>query len=153
MKPMSFERTIAAPVESVWAALTDIPRRAELFSKIDVVEPLTDGPFGLGTRWRETRTVYGQSSSANVEVVELDAPHRFLTESVVGPRSTMEYVLLPARDGASTTVRVTSETTGGSLIYKIGEALGRSRITQCIVENNTQDLIDLAHDCESRRAS
>ncbi|WP_203879989.1 SRPBCC family protein, partial [Planobispora takensis] len=147
------ERTIAAPMEIVWAALTDIPRRAELFSKVDAVEPLTAGSFDLGTRWRETRTVYGQSSSANFEVIELEASRRFLAESIVGPRSTMEYVLLPAQDGASTTVRVTSETMGGSLGYKIAEVLSRSRITQCIVENNTQDLVDLAHACEPRQTS
>lgn len=149
MRPRTFERTIKAPVETVWAALTDTNRRAELFSKIDSVEPLTAGPFQLGTRWRETRTVYGRSASADLEVIQLEPFRRFLTESFVGARSTMEYTVVPVQDGAATTVHVTSETTGGGLLYRLVLSLSHSRVMQCIDEQNTQDLADLARACES----
>jgi hypothetical protein len=49
-------------------------------------------------------------------------------------------------------VHVISEVTGGSLIYKLGAATNHRRITWCMMENNIQDLADLAHACECDQA-
>lgn len=41
MKPMTFERTIAAQVDQVWAIMTDIDRYAERFAGVDAAVLLT----------------------------------------------------------------------------------------------------------------
>jgi carbon monoxide dehydrogenase subunit G len=62
-------RTIAAPPATVWALITDIPNSPQLISGIDSVDML-GGPegFGVGTRWRETRTMFGKEATEEMEV-------------------------------------------------------------------------------------
>lgn len=48
-------RTVQAPAHAVWEVFTDLPGRRAWLSDVDGVELLTPGPFGPGTRWRETR--------------------------------------------------------------------------------------------------
>jgi uncharacterized protein YndB with AHSA1/START domain len=99
---MSFDRTIAAPVEQVWAAMTDINRYAERFANVDAAVVLTEEPFGVGTRWSETRTVFGRSATLEIRVSESEALRRYLTEARVGARATTEFVFTPSTDGTCT---------------------------------------------------
>jgi uncharacterized membrane protein len=153
VKPMTFSRAIAAPAHEVWAVLADISSYPSRFTKIDAVDLLTDGPFDVGTRWRETRTVYGQSGTVELRVIECQRSRRYRTESLVDARATMQYRLTPSPDGSTTAVQVTFETTGGSLAYRIQERLYRARLVRCAVDNNDQDLADLAGACEVQIAS
>jgi hypothetical protein len=66
MQPMTFERAIAAPIGEVWSIMADVSRYAERFSAINAAALLTAGEFGIGTRWRETGTVYGRSTTVAV---------------------------------------------------------------------------------------
>lgn len=75
---------VDAPVETVWAVLTDIEDAAETLSGIVAVEQLTPGPYAVGLRWRETRKMFGMSASEEMEVAEVDAPHRTVVTSVQG---------------------------------------------------------------------
>ncbi len=65
------DRTISAPSGRVWDLLTDLARAPRIISAIDGVERLKDGDgFVVGTRWRETRTVFGRQATEETEVVE-----------------------------------------------------------------------------------
>jgi uncharacterized protein YndB with AHSA1/START domain len=150
MGPMSFERDIAAPVEGVWATMTDVSRYAERFSKIDAAVLTSDGSFDVGTRWRETRTAHGRRASVDYSVTECDPHRRYLAECWSGARSFMEYVFLSSQDGTRTTVRVTFWTRGGGLGFWLGSWLFRARIIECVVDHNNTDLADLARACERR---
>ena len=150
MGPMSFERDIAAPVEGVWATMTDVNRYAERFSKVDAAVLISDGPFDVDTRWHETRTAYGRAASVNYRVTECEPHRRYLAECWSGARSFMEYVFLPSEDGARTIVRVTFWTRGGGPVFWLGSRLFHARVTACVVDHNNQDLADLARACERR---
>ena len=62
-------RTIDAPPEIVWTLITDIANSPQVISGIDSVTILgsTEG-FGVGTRWRETRTMFGKEATEEMEV-------------------------------------------------------------------------------------
>lgn len=147
MQSMTFERSIAAPVDEVWSIMADVSRYAERFSAIDTAVPLTDGEFGIGTRWRETRTVYGRSTTVDMRVTDVDPPHRYVVEAHVGARATSEYLLTPSNDGQHTVVRVTFQTVGGSPFYRLAEFLTARYIRRCVAQNNNQDLADLERAC------
>ncbi|WP_432994242.1 SRPBCC family protein [Dactylosporangium sp. CA-233914] len=149
MKPMTFERTIAVDVQAVWSVMTDVRRYAERFSGVDAATLLTEGPFGIGTRWRETRTVYGRPTTLILNVIDAEVPLRYVTEAHAGARATTEFVFTPVDDGRRTLIRVTFQTTGGSAVHRLGQFLAARRIRECVVENNTQDLTDLARACEA----
>lgn len=68
--------TIAAPRERVWEVLTDLDNAAVTIASITAVERLTDGPYAVGTRWRETRTMLGRAETHELEVVEAAVSER-----------------------------------------------------------------------------
>lgn len=64
--------TTAAP-DRVWAVLTDLESAAETLSGVTAIEQLTDGPYRVGTRWRETRTMFGRAETQELHVTGVDA--------------------------------------------------------------------------------
>ena len=68
------EVTIHAPPERVWAGLIDIDRMGEWMKGLVRIERLTEGPFGKGTQFRQTRKMYGREASEVFEVYEFDPP-------------------------------------------------------------------------------
>ena len=65
---------INAPAASVWAVISDIPGSAATLSGIDSIEMLTDGPYEVGTRWKETRKMMGRSETVEMWVAQCEAP-------------------------------------------------------------------------------
>lgn len=45
---------VAAHAARVFEVFTDLPRAAERIPAITKIEMLTEGPFRVGTRWRES---------------------------------------------------------------------------------------------------
>jgi uncharacterized membrane protein len=63
-------RTIAAPVDRVFATVAHIDRFQEAVPHITNVEFLTETRSGVGTRFRETRLMRGREASTELEVTE-----------------------------------------------------------------------------------
>ena len=68
MATITVSNQIDAPVAEVFGRFTDLDGSATRVSGIKAIEMLTPGPFGPGTRWRETREVLGQLDTAEMEV-------------------------------------------------------------------------------------
>ncbi len=100
MNKVTVERTIAAPPERVFAVSSDIPRWAEVVPAIQRIEMLTDGPVGVGTRFRETRLMFGREETETMEVLEFEAPRRYvLGAESHGSRYRTEFRFEPAGEG------------------------------------------------------
>jgi carbon monoxide dehydrogenase subunit G len=82
-------RAIAAPSGIVWAVITDLPNSPQVITGIDSVE-LLGGPqtFDVGTRWRETRTMFGKVA---IEEMEVSAVTPGTSYSVVAASHGMHY--------------------------------------------------------------
>lgn len=69
-----------ADTATVWSIYTSMDRWVEVIGAISSVERLDDGDgFGLGTKWRETRTMFGKQATEVMEVTEFDDGIRYLT--------------------------------------------------------------------------
>ena len=73
MSGHSLERKVNADPAKVWALVTDVDSFTDMIRGITDVERLDDLPqFGVGTRWRETRKMFGSEATdddvANVMV-------------------------------------------------------------------------------------
>ncbi|MGB2572319.1 SRPBCC family protein [Micromonospora citrea] len=82
MSTVTVTEFIEAPADDVWALLVDLPVRAAWLRTVGGVDPLTTGPFGPGTAWREIRTrPDGGDQAEEFVVLEAEPPHRLLLSS------------------------------------------------------------------------
>lgn len=70
------ERFVAAEPEAVFATVADIPDWPSVLTSVEAIEILTPGPLRPGTRFRETRTMFGRTSTQEMEIVEIEIPNR-----------------------------------------------------------------------------
>jgi uncharacterized protein YndB with AHSA1/START domain len=75
------EREVAAPAERVWRALTDLEAMPRVLSGVEAVQVPTPGPFGVDTRWRETRRMFGARATQEMRVSACEAPRRYVAEA------------------------------------------------------------------------
>jgi uncharacterized protein YndB with AHSA1/START domain len=82
MATVAVTEVVRVPVAGVWTVFTDLPARAAWLSTVDNVEVLTEGAFGSGTTWRETRTMPdGHRVTEEFRVVECNPPVRLTVSS------------------------------------------------------------------------
>ncbi|MFJ8536432.1 SRPBCC family protein [Streptomyces sp. NPDC093591] len=144
------ERRIAAGQGRVWEAMTDLGGMADVISGVTRVEVLTEGGFGVGTRWRETRRMFGKEATEEMWVTACEPPERYVVEAEShGSHYVSEWLLRP--DGASaTTVRMTftAVASGGvtRLLARIMGGVGARAVSKAVAK----DLDDIAAAVEGR---
>lgn len=140
-------RQIAAPIESVFDVFTDLPRAADRISGIESVEMLTDGPFAVGTRWKETRKMMGKLATETmwITAVELNRSYTAEAESC-GTHYTTMFTFEPADGGTRVTMSFAGQPM--TLLAKLMSPLGRL-MSGAIKKMLAKDLDDLAAACES----
>src|SRR3712207_4813997 len=98
---ISLTQHIQASPERVWTVITDIPGSAATLSGVDSVQLLTDGPYGEGTRWKETRKMLGRAETVEMWVADAE-PHRNTTvRAVQGGADYTTRFSLTAGDGGT----------------------------------------------------
>lgn len=98
-------RTIPSRPENVWYVLTELDEFAGVVEDITKIDVLTNGAYGVGTRWRETRKMMGMEGSEEMEVVDNDPFRKTVVEAVNGDvtyRTVFE--LTPNEAGTVTTL-------------------------------------------------
>jgi hypothetical protein len=104
---------IEAPIRRVFDLFTDIEHAAERVSGIKRVEMLTPGSFGLGTRWRETREVFGRRDSAKMEVIAFERYRTYtLSHYKAGVHVEIVFSFEPENTGTRVTIEFTLDGTG-----------------------------------------
>ena len=97
----SLTQHINAPVEKVWAVISDIPGSAATLSGIDSIQMLSEGPYGEGTRWKETRTMMGRSETVEMWVAQTDPPRSTTVKALQGGADYTTRFTLADRDGGT----------------------------------------------------
>ena len=72
---------VAAPLERVFDVYTEIEKAEERIPGIKKLEMLSDGPFGSGTRWRETRVIMKKEATEEMWVTGFDPPRSYTVEA------------------------------------------------------------------------
>jgi len=150
MPKVSVTEQIDAPLERVFDLFTDLEHAGENISGIDRVEILTDGPTGVGTRWRETRTMWGKEATEEMEITEFSAGDRYTAVAEnFGARylSTFRFT----RNGTGTDVTMDFEVIPVSLVAKLFTPLA-GLMSRSVVNCVKQDLADLKQIAESETA-
>ncbi|MFJ5954444.1 SRPBCC family protein [Paenarthrobacter sp. NPDC092416] len=141
---------INATPEKVWAVISDIPGSAGTLSGIDAIQMLSEGPYGEGTRWKETRTMMGRQETVEMWVSQTDPPRSTTVKALQGGADYTTRFSLAERDGGTDlTLTFGAEILQPSLISKITMALfgkiGMSMTRKAL----SKDLAEIAAKAES----
>lgn len=124
MAAVTVTQKIDAPVDQVFGAFIDLDRWAERISGIVRVEKLTDGPAGLGTRFRETRIMFKREATEEMEFSEFE-PNQSYTLTCESCGARYETVHQFRYDGDGTVVEMTMSIQPISFMAKLMSPLGR----------------------------
>jgi carbon monoxide dehydrogenase subunit G len=144
------QREIAASRDRVWGVITDLDRFAVVLSAVERVERLDDGTgFGVGARWRETRTMFGKQATEDLEVVSIE-PEESYTTVAESSDTTYTSVLRiePADEDRCRLSMSFGATPSGPVGRLLGATLGRAfrGATRKMLQ---RDLDDIAAEAES----
>ena len=90
---------VAAPIESVWAVVSDPARALSYMSGVTRWEVVGDEPTGLGARYRMLMRVGSAEVGGLIEIVELDQPRELAWNSITGVDQRGRWRLRPAPGG------------------------------------------------------
>jgi hypothetical protein len=68
-------KQIAAPPAAVFALFSDLEHAAGRIKAITKLELVTPGPVGVGTRFRETRKMFGKDCTEEMQITAFDPGH------------------------------------------------------------------------------
>jgi len=144
---LKVSRTIGAPPDEVFAVFTDLPRAHERVSAIHRIDLLTEGPVRAGTRYKETRRMFGREATEEMEIVDFVPGERYTIEcrscgSLV--RSTFRFM----PESGATRVELEVEARAESLFAKaLMPFFGRTAM-KSVRQAAERDLDDLARAVE-----
>jgi carbon monoxide dehydrogenase subunit G len=123
---LSLEEEIAATPGRVFSVLVDLDGAARWMPNFVRIERLTESRFGVGTRWREVRKMFGWEASEVLEITGYE-PERSLELFIDGTKGSsrrgqfrFRYDLTPA--GPKTRLTLSGEVSG---MGRVMELLGR----------------------------
>jgi len=80
MRELLVIRDVEASAEDVWHVITNLDTFDNTISAIERVERLDDGEaFGVGTEWRETRTMFGRTATEEMRVTNMVPGRSYVT--------------------------------------------------------------------------
>lgn len=79
MPQITVSKRIAAPPAAVFAIVTDLDNIPSVVPDIKKIERLTPGAVGVGTRFKETRVMFGREATETMEIVEFVPGVRYAT--------------------------------------------------------------------------
>jgi uncharacterized protein YndB with AHSA1/START domain len=71
-------KTVAARPPKVFETVTDAVHWPQIMRSVTAVEVLTRGPLQVGTRLREIHVMFGQQTTEELQVIEMEPPRRLL---------------------------------------------------------------------------
>lgn len=74
---ITVEKQISAPPEKVFALASNFATMSERVPGIKRVEMLTEGPVRVGTKFKETRIMFGKEATETMEVTAFDPPRSY----------------------------------------------------------------------------
>lgn len=145
-------RSIAAPPGAVWAVLTDLDSAPDTLSGVTAVERLDGGgEYRAGTRWRETRVMFGKSATEEMQVTEAVPEQRTVVTAQSGrARYRTVFELAPTSTGTDLRMEFSGDSgplgAAAQLLMTLAAPLAKRATTKAL----RQDLDDIAAAAERR---
>lgn len=119
-------RQVAAPPDRVWAVLTDLDGAEQTLTGVTRIERISGDGYEVGTRWRETRTMFGRDATEEMWVAEVEPAHRTVVKAgSAGTDYTTVFTLAPAGSGTSLTMTFSADAGKSALNRLMAATVGR----------------------------
>ena len=144
------QRTTTASPADVWAVVTDLEGSVATLSGVTAIERLDDGDaFDVGTRWRETRVMFGKEASEELEVTRVEEGRSYTVEADSRGTHYASQLRVEPTDGGSTIHMTFGAAQEGRFGRVLARTVGRAfeGATRRALE---QDLEDIAAAAEAR---
>ena len=148
---LKVSRAVIAPASVVWSIMIDLEGSATTISAIESIEILSGATeFGVGTRWRETRTMFGRQATEVMCISEVDPGKSYVAkaESNGAEYTTIMEVVDTGSNSSEVSMDFSAEPTGtmaklmGATVGKLFESATRKALAQ--------DLDDIAAVAEAQ---
>lgn len=147
---ISLTQHVNAPANKVWAVISDIPGSAATLSGVNAIQMLSDGPYGEGTRWKETRTMMGRSETVEMWVSQADPPRSTTVKALQGGADYTSRMTLADRDGGTDlTMTFGAELQNPSRMHKLAMAVFGKLGMRVTRKALAKDLAEIAAKAES----
>lgn len=105
MAHLTMTRHVNAPVERTFEVFTDLRGSPDRIPEIVSLEVLGEGEIGVGTRFRETRKMYGRNSTEEMEITSFEPGSSYAVEcESCGAHFRTEFRFAPSAEGGTDVV-------------------------------------------------
>lgn len=147
MPTIQCSASVRAEPSAVFEVLTDLERAAGRIRAIQRIERLDSGPLRVGSRFRETRVMFGKEATELFEVVELEPGRSYATScESCGVHFGMRFEFHAQPGGTRVDMRV--DTTARTFFAKLMSPLSKLMLKSC-VKGFEADIADLRKACEA----
>ncbi|SRR6056297_279378 len=140
---LSLDIEIKGPKEKVWKVITDIENSVNTISGIDKIEILNNPKEALvGLKWKETRTIFGKSSTETMWITEASDNNYYKTRAE--SNGAMYQTILKLSEKENTTILKMEFSTeaislkGKILAFIFGRMVHKSM--KKLIENDLTDI-------------
>lgn len=146
----SLTQHVNASPDKVWAVISDIPGSAGTLSSVESIQMISEGPYGEGTRWKETRSMLGRRETVEMWVAEAD-PLRSTTVKALqgGADYTSRFTLAEREGGTDLTLTFGAEVLRPTVVSKVMMALFGKIGMNVTRKALAKDLAEIAAKAES----
>jgi carbon monoxide dehydrogenase subunit G len=147
MATLTVSTHVSAPIERVFEVFTELDKAVERIPDITALEILSEGPFGKGTRWRETRVMFKKEATEEMWISAFDPPKSYAVEAEShGMHYSTQFTFTPDGDGTRVTWAFsgTALSLGTKLMAPLFNVLMKATMKKCML----RDLEALRDVCE-----
>ena len=148
MSAIQVSNFIQESPDRVFDVFADLRQAADRIEDITHLEVLDDKPIGVGTRWRETRRVFGKEHTEEMEITAFSRPHSYKVEAG-GPSVHYLTQLQFEAEGDGTKVTMSFDATPKTFMTKIFNALTGPMMRKSMIKCLEKDMAGLKQFLES----
>lgn len=141
------ETKINAPIDKVFEVFADIKGAQDRITGITKIDILSDAKSGIGTKWRETRIMFGKEATEVMEITDLQKNAFYTVEADSHGTKYKTIYEFESQDDGSTIVKMIFEGkpyTFGARLMGIMWFFLKGATTKAL----EKDMIDLKKYCE-----
>lgn len=138
-------REVGASAKRTWAVATDLAHAVDVITAITALERLDGGDaFALGTRWRETRRMFGREATEEMAVTHLDPGRSYVVESDSGGTHYVSKLSVDALGEARSRIEMSFDAESSGLVARALEVTIGRLLVGSLRKELARDLADIA---------